>query len=526
MPRGVKGSGAQSRVPAKPAVETTLWAAADKLRGNMDAAEYKHVALGLIFLKYISDRFDERRAKALADPEERDLVEERDLYLGDNVFWVPETARWSYLKENATSVQPTIGALIDQAMIALEAENPQLRGVLTKNYARPELDQTRLGEVVKLFSDLAFQDAHHGQDVLGRVYEYFLGQFAIAEGKRGGQFYTAGCVVQLLVEMIQPFKGRVYDPCCGSGGMFVQSERFVEAHGGRQNDVSVFGQESNPTTWRLAKMNLAIRGIEADLGSKWADTFHEDLHPGLKADFVLANPPFNDSDWGGERVRSGVRWPYGVPPAGNANFAWVQHFIHHLAPHGVAGFVLANGSLSSQQSGEGDIRRAIVEADLVDCIVSLPGQLFFTTQIPVCLWFLTRDKSNGLVKDKKLRDRRRETLFIDARALGTMKTRTLKELTAADIAKVAGTYHAWREKDGGFADEPGFAKAATTTEIAAQGYVLTPGRYVGTAAGPQDDELFEAKMQRLTATLRAQMAEGETLDARIRAALAGVGHGW
>lgn len=492
----------------------------------MDAAEYKHVALGLIFLKYISDRFDERRDQALADPEERDLVEERDLYLGDNVFWVPEQARWTFLKEHATSVDPSIGALIDRAMIALEAENPSLRGVLTKNYARPELDQTRLGEVVKLFSDLAFQDAHHGQDVLGRVYEYFLGQFAIAEGKRGGQFYTAGSVVRLLVEMIQPFKGRVFDPCCGSGGMFVQSERFVEAHGGRQNDVSVFGQESNPTTWRLAKMNLAIRGIEADLGPKWADSFYEDLHPGLKADFVLANPPFNAGDWGGERARTGQSWPYGVPPAGNANFAWVQLFIRHLAPHGVAGFVLANGSLSSQQSGEGEIRRAIVEADLVDCIVSLPGQLFSTTQIPVCLWFLARDKSNGLVKDKTLRDRRRETLFIDARGLGTMQTRTLKVLTEADIAKVTGAYHAWREAAGGYADEPGFCKAATAAEITAQGYVLTPGRYVGTAAADADDEPFDARIHRLTATLREQMAEGARLDERIRAALAGVGHGW
>lgn len=514
------------RTPAKSAIETTLWAAADKLRGNMDAAEYKHVALGLIFLKYISDRFDERRAKAEADSEERDLIEERDLYLGDNVFWVPAEARWTYLKENATSVEPTIGALIDRAMIALEAENPSLKGVLTKNYARPELDQTRLGEVVKLFSDLAFRDAHHGQDVLGRVYEYFLGQFAIAEGKRGGQFYTAGSVVRLLVEMIQPFKGRVYDPCCGSGGMFVQSERFVEAHGGRQNDVSIFGQESNPTTWRLAKMNLAIRGIEANLGPKWADSYVEDLHPGEKFDYILANPPFNDSDWGGERGRTGQSWPYGVPPAGNANFAWVQLFIRHLAPHGVAGFVLANGSLSSQQSGEGDIRRAIVEADLVDCIVSLPGQLFSTTQIPVCLWFLARDKSNGLVKDKTLRNRKGHTLFIDARGLGAMQTRTLKVLSDVDIGKVAGTYHAWREKAGGYADEPGFCKSATTAEIGTQGYVLTPGRFVGTAATDDDDEPFDAKMTRLIGTLRDQMAEGVKLDESIRNALAGVGHGW
>jgi type I restriction enzyme M protein len=517
-----------NKQPAKPAstIETTLWASADKLRGNMDAAEYKHVALGLIFLKYISDRFEERRAQALADAEEAPLVDERDLYVGDNVFWVPERARWEFLKANATSTDPTIGALIDQAMIDLEVENPSLKGVLTKNYARPELDQTKLGEVIKLFSDLAFRDEHHGQDVLGRVYEYFLGQFAIAEGKRGGQFYTAGCVVRLLVEMIQPFKGRVYDPCCGSGGMFVQSEQFVEAHNGRRNDVSIFGQESNPTTWRLAKMNLAIRGIEANLGPKWADSFHEDLHPGLMARYVLANPPFNDSDWGGEKLRSGDRWQYGIPPVGNANFAWVQHFIHHLAPDGVAGFVLANGSLSSQQSGEGEIRKNIIEGDLVDCIVSLPGQLFFTTQIPVSLWFLARDKSNGLVRDWKLRDRRRETLFIDARKLGTMESRTLKVLTDADIGKVAETYHAWRESGGRYADEQGFAKSATTDEIAKQGYVLTPGRYVGAAAADEDDEPFKDRMTRLTGALREQMVEGTELDERIRKALTGVGHGW
>lgn len=513
-------------------MQATLWAAADKLRGNMDAAEYKHVALGLIFLKYISDRFEERQAEILADPDtphdlKAELAEDRDAYTAESVFWVPPTARWTYLKENATSVSPTIGALIDDAMIKLEAENASLRGVLTKNYARPELDQTRLGEVVKLFSDLAFRDAHHGQDTLGRVYEYFLGQFAIAEGKRGGQFYTAGSVVRLLVEMLQPFKGRVYDPCCGSGGMFVQSERFVEAHNGSRNDVSVFGQESNPTTWRLAKMNLAIRGIEADLGRKWADTFNEDLHPGLKADFVLANPPFNDSDWGGEKIRSSERFPYGVPPASNANFAWVQHFIHHLAPYGLAGFVLANGSLSSQQSGEGEIRRRIIEeGDLVDCIVSLPGQLFSTTQIPVCLWFLAKDKSNGLIKDITLRDRRRETLFIDARKLGTMETRTLKVLTDEDVDKIALAYHSWREKGGRYTDEPGFSKAVSTDQIAAQGYVLTPGRYVGTAAADEDTEPYDDKLLRLVTTFREQAAEGAKLDVSIRRALAGVGHGW
>lgn len=509
----------------------TLWGAADKLRGNMDAAEYKHVALGLIFLKYISDRFEQRRTEAFNDPDTpeelaQELVEERDWYTAENVFWVPENARWAFLKENATSLDPTIGALIDQAMIDLELENNNLKGVLTKNYARPELDQTRLGEVIKLFSDLTFKDEHQGQDVLGRVYEYFLGQFAIAEGKRGGQFYTAGSVVELLVEMLQPFRGRVYDPCCGSGGMFVQSERFVEAHNGQRNDVSIFGQESNATTWRLAKMNLAIRGIEANLGSKWADSFHEDLHSGLKADFVLANPPFNANDWGGEKLRSGDRWEYGIPPSGNANFAWVQHFIHHLAPHGSAGFVLANGSLSSQQSGEGEIRREIVDDDLVDCIVSLPGQLFFTTQIPVCLWFLSRDKSNGLIRDRKLRNRQRETLFIDARAMGSMESRTLKILTSGDIKTIADTYHSWREVGGGYKDIPGFSKSANTNEIASQSYVLTPGRYVGTSASELDAEPFESSIARLVGELREQLLECEKLDVRVREALKGVGYGW
>jgi type I restriction enzyme M protein len=515
--------------------ETILWAAADKLRGNMDAAEYKHVVLGLIFLKYISDRFAERQGDAAKEAADADLTgdaadryaaelaEDRDFYTADNVFWVPEEARWDWLKARATSVQPTIGELIDEAMLALERENAALKGVLTKNYARPELDQAKLGEVVKLISDLAFRDEHHGQDTLGRVYEYFLGQFAIAEGKRGGQFYTAGCVVRLLVEMLQPFKGRVYDPCCGSGGMFVQSEQFVEAHGGGGADISVFGQESNATTWRLAKMNLAIRGIEANLGLRWGDSLHEDLHPGLKADFVLANPPFNDSDWGGERLKNDGRWAHGTPPTGNANFAWVQHFVHHLAPHGMAGFVLANGSLSSQQSGEGDIRRKLIEADLVDCIVALPGQLFYTTQIPVCLWFLARDKSNGLLKDITLRDRRGETLFIDARGLGSMESRTLKVLHKDDITRVANTYHAWREKDGAYADIAGFAKSATTAEITAHGHVLTPGRYVGTAEAEDDGEQFDEKMKRLATALSTQMKEGASLDERIAAGLLSVG---
>ncbi len=541
MARGRKpGSknGAAKAVKPSTTIGATLFAAADKLRGNMDAAEYKHVALGLIFLKYISDRFDARMAEVEANPEEAFLLEDpdaaRDLIVSAGIFFVPDKARWTYLKENATSTKPTIGELIDLAMIAIEAENPTLKGVLTKNYARQELDQTKLGEVLKLFSDIKFEDAHHGQDVLGQVYEYFLGEFAKLEGKRGGQYYTAGCVVKLLVAMLEPFKGRVYDPCCGSGGMFVQSERFVEEHAGKHVDprqardqIAVYGQESNATTWRLAKMNLAIRGIEANLGSKWADTFHEDLHKGLMAKYVLANPPFNDSDWGGEKLKGDTeRWKFGVPPAGNANFAWLQHIIYHLAPDGYAGVVLANGSLSSQQSGEGDIRRRMIEANLVDCIVSLPGQLFSTTQIPVCLWFLTRDKSNGLVRDKTLRDRTGEILFIDARGLGTMETRTLKVLQDEDIAKVADTYHAWREKSGGYTDVAGFAKAASVAEVAAQGFVLTPGRYVGTEEAEADDEAFDAKMARLTKALRDQMIDGAALDERIGKVLAGVGHGW
>ncbi|MBB2789237.1 UNVERIFIED_ORG: type I restriction enzyme M protein [Rhizobium esperanzae] len=553
MPRGRKPKDnnpvAKAAKPG-PSIAATLFAAADKLRGNMDAAEYKHVALGLIFLKYISDRFDARIAEVKANPEEAFLLDDpdaaRDLIIGADIFFVPERARWTFLKENATSTKPTIGELIDQAMIAIETENPTLKGVLTKNYARQELDQTKLGEVLKLFSDIKFEDAHHGEDVLGSVYEYFLGEFAKLEGKRGGQYYTAGSVVKLLVAMLEPFKGRVYDPCCGSGGMFVQSERFVEEHAGKHVDpkkardqIAVYGQESNATTWRLAKMNLAIRGIEANLGSKWADTFHEDMHKGLMAKYVLANPPFNDSDWGGDKLKGDARWRYGVPPAGNANFAWLQHIIYHLAPDGYAGVVLANGSLSSQQSGEGDIRRALIEGTvvseagkqvhypgLVDCIVALPGQLFSTTQIPVCLWFLTRDKSNGLSRDKKLRDRTNEILFIDARNLGTMVSRTLKELTDEDIAKVADTYHVWREVGGHYEDVQGFAKSATLKEVEAQGFVLTPGRYVGTEAAEEDVEGFDAKMTRLTKVLREQMVEGVALDERIRQALAGVNRGW
>ena len=518
-------------------LEATLWAAADKLRGNMDAAEYKHVALGLIFLKYVSDRFAARQAEVQREAIEEsrefpdstreayvsDALENRDQFTGHNVYYIPEEARWEYLKAHATQVQPPIGVLIDRAFDMIEKDNPKLRGVLTRNYARPELDQVKLGEIITLFSNLALVTDDH-QDMLGRVYEYFLGQFAMAEGKRGGQFYTAGSVVRLLVDMIQPFHGRVLDPCCGSGGMFVQSEKFLAAHGGVPDDISIYGQESNPTTWRLARMNLAVRGISADLGTKWADSFQQDLHPSLKADFILANPPFNMSDWGGERLRGDARWRFGLPPAGNANFAWVQHFHYHLAPYGIAGFVLANGSLASQQSGEGEIRKKLIEEDQIDCIVALPGQLFATTQIPVCLWFVARDKSNGLLKDRKLRDRRGEVLFIDARGLGRMESRTLKVLDDEEVARVADTYHAWREQGGHYMDVPGFARAASLAEIAVQDFVLTPGRYVGAPAAAKTEEMFEVQLKRLTDQLAAQMTEGARLDERIKEKLRQVTH--
>ncbi|MBZ0285654.1 MAG: type I restriction-modification system subunit M [Anaerolineae bacterium] len=490
--------------------EEKLWQTADKLRGHMDAAEYKHVVLGLIFLKYISDAFEERyqqvSAQKWADPADRDE------YIGENLFWVPKQARWSQLQ--ASAKLPAISKLIDDAMVAIEMDNPILRGVLSKDYNRPTLDKQRLGELVDLISGIALGDENsRSKDILGRVYEYFLGRFASAEGKGGGEFYTPQSVVRLLVEMIEPYKGRIYDPCCGSGGMFVQSEKFVLAHGGRKDDISIYGQESNPTTWRLCRMNLAIRGIEGDLGPQNADSFHNDLHQTLKADYILANPPFNISDWGGERLREDVRWRYGAPPPGNANFAWVQHIVHHLAPDGLAGFILANGSMSSNTSSEGDIRRALIEADLVDCMIAMPGQLFYTTQIPVCLWFLAKDKA-----DQRYRDRRGETLFIDARKLGNLIDRTHRELSDAEIDRITGTYHAWRGEPeaGNYADVPGFCKSATLEEMAGHGYVLTPGRYVGAADAEEDDELFEDKMRRLTATLEAQMTEGQRLDAIIR----------
>lgn len=506
---------------AKLGFEEKLWAAADRMRGHMDPAEYKHVALGLIFLKYISDAFQERYAQLKAEAETTHAdPEDPDEYLAENVFWVPKQARWDYLQAHA--VQPEIGNLLVEAMLAIEEKNPQLKGVLPKEYARPALDKHRLGELINIIGSIGMGDREsRSKDILGRSYEYFLQQFAGAEGKKGGDFYTPRSVVKLLVEMIEPYRGRVYDPCCGSGGMFVQSERFIEEHGGRRTDLSVYGQEFNDTTWRLAKMNLAIRGIEANLGPHREDTFLNDLHKDLKADFVLANPPFNMSYWGGERLRDDVRWAYGVPPAGNANFAWLQHIIHHLAPGGVAGVVLANGSMSSNTGGEGEIRRRIVEADLVDCMVALPPQLFYHTQIPACLWFLARNKENG-----KFRDRRRHTLFVDARKLGVMADRTHRELTDEEIARIAGTYHAWRgEKDAGeYKDIAGFCKSASVEEIAEHSYVLTPGRYVGAEEAAEDDEPFAEKMARLTVQLYEQFKLSEQLEEAVKRNLQGLVH--
>ncbi len=515
--------------------EEKLWQAADKMRGHMDPGEYKHVALGLIFLKYISDAFYERRLyleKQASDPSSPSFVkepaarykipEDRDEYVAENVFWVPKASRWSYLQDHAK--QPTIGKLIDDAMVAIEKENPSLKGVLPKDYARPSLDKQRLGELIDLIGQIGLGDKEsRSKDILGRVYEYFLSKFASAEGKKGGEFYTPRCAVRLLVEMIEPYKGRVYDPCCGSSGMFVQSEEFIEAHGGRIGDISIYGQESNSTTWRLAKMNLALRGVEANLGPSHADTFHNDLHKDLKADFIMANPPFNMSDWGGERLKNDVRWKYGVPPAGNANFAWVQHMIHHLAPKGIAAFVLANGSMSSNQSGEGEIRKSIIEADLVDCMIAMPGQLFYGSQIPVCLWFLTRDKSKG-----RFRDRSGETLFIDARKMGYLADRTHRDLKDEEVALIAKTYHAWRgEKDAGkYKDQAGFCKSAELQEIVSHGYVLTPGRYVGAEEVEDDGEPFDEKMKRLTAQLKDQFAESAKLEKAIRENLKKVGFGF
>ncbi len=499
-------------------LEKTLWAAADKLRSNMDAAEYKHVVLGLIFLKYISDAFNDLYQKLAENQGEYEGSdpEDPDEYLANNVFFVPEKARWQYLQDRAK--QPEIGKYLDDAMDAIEHINPPLKGVLSKIYADPELNKPRLGELIDLIGTIGFhQDAHKSQDLLGRVYEYFLGQFADAEGKKGGQFYTPASIVKLLVEMLEPFNGRVYDGCCGSGGMFVQSEKFVRNHQGNIKDLSIFGQESNPTTLRLARMNLAIRGIDAKL--ELGDTFLNDRHPDLKADFILANPPFNVSDWSGEQLRDDIRWKYGLPPVGNANYAWLQHFIHKLSPIGTAGIVLANGSMNSNTGGEGEIRKNMIEANIVDCMVALPAQLFYNTMIPACLWFLARDRTNH-----KFRNRSNELLFIDARKLGTMINRRNKEFTNEDIAKIAGTYHAWRGEGDVYEDIPGFCKAATLDEVRVNNYVLMPGRYVGTEEAEDDGIPFEEKMSTLTAQLAEQFARGNELQQRIRKNLKGIGY--
>lgn len=529
MARNKNDGSASGNTSANLGFEAKLWLTADKLRNNMDAAEYKHVVLGLIFLKYISDSFEEHRAKLVAGQGEYAGADpdDADEYKAENGFWVPPAARWQYLQNSAK--QPTIGRIVDDAMVAIERDNPRLKGILPKDYARPALDKQRLGELIDVIATIELTAASEGEkthrsvDLLGRVYEYFLTRFASAEGKNGGQFYTPSCVVRCLVQMLAPYRGRIYDPACGSGGMFVQSEKFVESHGGKLGDISIYGQESNATTRRLAIMNLAIRRIEANFGPEHADTFRRDLHPDLRADYVLANPPFNDSDW--FRKDDDVRWQFGVPPKGNANFAWVQHFIHHLAPHGMAGFVLANGSMSSNQSGEGEIRRAIIEADLVDCMVALPGQLFYSTQIPVCLWFLTKSKAARKVKHGNdpvaecLRDRRRETLFIDARKMGTLIDRVHRELTEDDIEKIVGTYHEWRfddlawrgeaEKAGctlpaepgsQYKDIPGFCKSATTAEIAG---TATSSRQAATSAQRRWKTTANRSMRKCRASLRS-----------------------
>lgn len=505
-------------------IKSTLWKSADKLRAQMDAAEYKHIVLGLIFLKYISDTFEAQQAKVrqmVSDPDSEYFIsetpeeyqaelEERDYYIQDNVFWVPQEARWSKLRAQAK--QPDIGSLIDGAMTTIENENTNLRGKLDKRFGRAQLGQGVLGELIDLISTIGFGEKYDESDLLGEVYEYFLGQFASAEGKKGGQFYTPSHVVKTLVAVLSPNSGRVYDPCCGSGGMFVQSERFVRAHGGRVDDISIYGQESNPTTWRLAAMNLAIRGFAADLGKEPGDTFARDQFPDVKFDYVLANPPFNISDWGGEKYESDPRWKYGRPPVGNANYAWLQHMLWKLRPGGQAGVVLANGSMSSSASGEGQIREAMVRGDVVEVMVALPGQLFLNTPIPVCLWFLTNDKTVSA------RDRRGETLFIDARQLGTMETRVLKVFTDEDIAKIADTVQSWKTGEG-YEDVAGFCKSASLEEIEKNGFVLTPGRYVGAAETNDDAEQVAEKLTRLSSLLNDYRNKGYELDQKINESL-------
>lgn len=517
------------KAPAK-TLEQRLWDAADALRGNQEPSEYKHVVLGLVFLKYISDRFEARYQEieaALSDPKSDDYIpnesrrqtflEDRDEYRSHNVFWVPAEARWDSIQAKAKL--PEIGQIIDSAMDLIEKENRSIKGVLPRNYGREGLDKGRLGQLVDLIGSIGFTktDDHGSDDVLGRVYEYFLGQFAGKEtGKDAGAFYTPRWVVRLLVEMLEPYQGRVYDPACGSGGMFVQSAEFVKAHGGKRTDISVYGQEFTDTTWKLAKMNLALRGIEADLGDRSADSFTQDLHPDLRADFVIANPPFNVSNWWDAKLQDDSRWKYGTPPAGNANFAWVQHFIHHLSPRGTAGFVLAMGSLSSKTGGEGEIRRKLVEADLVDCIVAAPDKLFFNTGIPVSLWFVSKNRhGNGH------RKRTGEVLFIDARKHGTMVSRRLRELSEDDIAKVAGAYHSWRNHDGEYEDVQGFCRAVSIDEIRAHDFILTPGRYVGSEDVELDDEPIEDRLARRTKALFEELELGQELDIKLRKALEG-----
>jgi type I restriction enzyme M protein len=512
-------------------LEQTLWEAADALRGNQEPSEYKHVVLGLVFLKYISDRFEARRAAieaALSDPNSPDYVpnesrrapfiEDRDEYTSRNVFWVPAEARWGHIQGRAKL--SSIGQDIDTAMDLIEKENPSIRGVLPRNYGREGLDKGRLGKLVDQIGSIGFTvtDNHGSDDVLGRVYEYFLGQFAGKEtGKEGGAFYTPRSVVKTLVEMLQPYHGRVFDPACGSGGMFVESEKFVKAHGGKRSDISVYGQEFTDTTWKLAKMNAALRGIEADLGERSADSFTEDLHPDLRADYVIANPPFNISDWWNAKLADDPRWKYGTPPQGNANFAWVQHFVYHLSPRGTAGFVLANGSLSSKTGGEGEIRERLVQADLVDCIVAMPTNLFFNTTIPVSLWFVSKDRHGG-----GHRKRQGEVLFIDARKLGTMVSRKLRELDDSDVAQIADTYHSWRNHGGGYEDVAGFARAASLDEIKSHDFVLTPSRYVGTEEAEADDEPVDQKISRLTDQLYAEFDRGRELEKEVRARIGGL----
>jgi type I restriction enzyme M protein len=486
--------------------EQKIWAAANILRGNMDAADYKHVVLGLIFLKYISDKFEERFNQLKA---ENDDVDDKDAYIEVNVFFVPKSARWEVINEAAHKEE--IGLVIDDAMRAIEKENKSLKDILPKNYARSELDKRRLGEVVDIFTNTKMIEQGDSKDILGRAYEYCLSKFAELEGKRAGEFYTPSCIVRTLVQVLRPFVGRVYDPCCGSGGMFVQSARFVESHSGNRNNISIYGQDSNPTTHKMALMNLAIHGIEADLGKFNADTFYNDLHPQLKADFILANPPFNLSDWNDGSLNDDLRWKYGLPPSGNANFAWLQHMISHLAPNGKIGMVLANGSLSSQSGGEGEIRRKIVEADLVEGIIAMPTQLFYTTQIPVSLWFLKRNKTQ-----------KGKTLFIDARKMGTMVNRRLREMTNDDIAKIASTFEEF--DNGTLEDVKGFCAAVTTEDIAKQDYILTPGRYVGIEEKEDDGEPFDEKMKRLTGELSEMFKRSHELEGEIRKRLGAIGY--